>query len=190
MRILFLGSWTLLLVGAHVLFAEAIAWGRAAPDFLVLLPAFVALYAPRTEAVKVALGAGLVGDVLFSARLGPMMLSLAAACLTLASVRPWRTRVDILTAAAAAGCTALGAQLLYALTRVAGWSGPPVASPLTLALGIAAYTFVAALVIFPALEFSAIRLGYPPQCATLHQAARDDLDAGPTGYPISAAQKK
>ena len=77
MRVFFLLLWTACFVVAQVALAEPISLGRCAPDFLALLPVFVAMYASRGEAVAIGALTGLVIDMLASARLGPMAVSLA-----------------------------------------------------------------------------------------------------------------
>jgi rod shape-determining protein MreD len=168
MRLVFLAGWASILIVLQAVAGEHLALHGTTPDFMVILAAFVALYEHKKEAVKVALGAGLLADVLISTRLGPMMFSLTVACLTLATARPQRVRAQGLTGVMTVFFTALTAGLLYGLMRSLGWGGPPVSRPVALAFEIAAYSGVFAAVLFPLMVRSALWLGYPERCTDLH----------------------
>lgn len=186
MRVLFLALWIAVLVSTQVAAAELIRVGWAAPDFLALLAIFVAMYVPRGEAVAVGALIGLAGDMLASARLGPMAASLACACAVLVTVRPRRARARGPRGALVAGLAVFGANAVYGAFRAFGWGGPGVERPLVLALKIGAYTGAAAWLIFPIMVMTAGLLGYPDRCRALHRTpALSIRQTGPSGYPLN-----
>ena len=167
MRVLFLVFWIAVLVTAQVAAAELISAGQVAPDLPALLAIFVAMYVPRGEAVAVGALIGLAGDMLASARLGPMAASLACVCAVLVTVRPRRARARGLSGALVAGLAVFGANAIYGAFRSLEWGGPGVDHSLALALKIGAYTGAVAWLVFPIMVKTADLFGYPVRCRSL-----------------------